>query len=140
MNILRTLLFFALVAIVLATTAPAMADGACGYGGGYGYGLGYLYGNLEYHVPYFAAHPPVYYSHPVPRTYGYSPFAYPPGVMTPEIVEESQPLELINPHVQSSTSEAMPQDRSTRSQRMPQPLVVMNPYVDSELPVAQVER
>src|SRR5437870_3480881 len=37
------------------------------------------------HIPYFALHPPVYYSEPVARTYGYSPFAYPFGSPTPEI-------------------------------------------------------
>jgi hypothetical protein len=35
--------------------------------------------------PYFALHPPVYYSCPVPRSYGYSPFAYPGCVQTPEV-------------------------------------------------------
>jgi hypothetical protein len=35
--------------------------------------------------PYFALHPPVYYSCPVPRSYGYSPYAYPPCVQTPEV-------------------------------------------------------
>ena len=45
---------------------------------GYGYSTYYSTG-----VPYFALHPPVYYSYRVARTYGYSPFAYPPGVLTP---------------------------------------------------------
>lgn len=35
--------------------------------------------------PYFSLHPPVYYSHPVARTYGYSPYAYPPQTKTPEL-------------------------------------------------------
>lgn len=34
-------------------------------------------------IPHFAAFPPVYYSHVVPRPYGYSPYAYVPGVVTP---------------------------------------------------------
>jgi hypothetical protein len=34
--------------------------------------------------PYFSLHPPVYYSRPVARTYGYSPYAYPPQTKTPE--------------------------------------------------------
>jgi hypothetical protein len=58
------------------------------------------------HIPYFALHPPVYYSYPVPRTYGYSPFAYPFGSPTPEIefvppkVEKKpEPKTMVNPHV-----------------------------------------
>ncbi len=44
------------------------------------YGLG-----LVPTPPYFALHPPVYYSCPVPRSYGYSPFAYPSCVQTPDV-------------------------------------------------------
>ena len=40
---------------------------------------------VNYYIPYFALHPPVYYSSPVSRTYGYSPFAYPPGVVAPKL-------------------------------------------------------
>ena len=46
----------------------------------------YGYANSLYtrdYVPYYAMHPPVYYSEPVPRTYGYSPFAYNSFVATP---------------------------------------------------------
>ena len=78
--------------------------------------MGYLYNSLDYNVPYFAAHPPVYYSYPVPRTYGYSPFAYPPYVMTPEVVMEAQRrCEIINPYVPSSQAGAIA--RSSRTNR-----------------------
>jgi hypothetical protein len=44
----------------------------------FGYGnngpAAYALGNIPA-PPYFALHPPVYYSHPQPRTYGHSPFA-----------------------------------------------------------------
>ena len=49
--------------------------------------------------PYFSLHPPVYYSYPVPRTYGYSPYAYPGTVMTPEIVSPAAALPIENPHM-----------------------------------------
>ena len=49
------------------------------YGGWCGSSPWYTGYSSEY-VPYYAMHPPVYYSYPVPRPYGYSPFAYPPGV------------------------------------------------------------
>ena len=82
--------------LVTAGAAVAHADPGCygGYVGGYG--TSGLY--TQYSIPYFALHPPVYYSYPVPRTYGYSPWAYPPGVMTPE-VEVGVPQNMINPHV-----------------------------------------
>jgi hypothetical protein len=60
------------------------ATGSNGSLGFYGFGY-YDYSFQQPHVPYYALYPPVYYSHPVPRTYGYSPFAYPPGVLTPEV-------------------------------------------------------
>src|SRR5262249_15149277 len=99
------------LSLVISTASAAKAQycggggcGGCG-GGGCGYDYGYLYNSLDYNVPYFAAHPPVYYSYPVPRTFGYSPFAYPPYVMTPEMSEESAPVEITNPYVPSSRQE-----------------------------------
>ena len=76
-----------------------------------------LYRELYNNVPYFALHPPVYYSYPVPRTYGYSPFAYPPYVMTPEIVMRSAAAEIINPHV-PSTKQKADQSRSRTAPRL----------------------
>ncbi len=83
-----------------------------GFGRGFGQGFGFggvfvndgtdfaeLYRELLDNVPYFALHPPVYYSYPVPRTYGYSPFAYPPGVMTPESAAP-EPVTLSTPTFQ----------------------------------------
>jgi hypothetical protein len=69
---------FALSAV--AATSSVRADGGY-YGYGFpwfGYGnngpAAYALGNIPA-PPYFALHPPVYYSHPVARTYGTSPFA-----------------------------------------------------------------
>ena len=49
--------------------------------------------------PYFALHPPVYYSQPVARPYGYSPFALRPGQQPAEpiIQEVTKPAHIINP-------------------------------------------
>jgi hypothetical protein len=116
---------------------------------GAGIGIGGLYQSLDYptetRVPYFAAHPPVYYSTPVPRTYGYSPFAYPPDVRTPEVAGGCvvQPAEIINPYVPSSTEEAAPANKTTSKtirnrtissgeaakQEPTGPMTIMNPYV-----------
>ncbi len=71
-----------LAASMCASTAKAQ------FMSGGGYGLGFFnYGNTGVYmerIPYYALYPPVYYSYPVARTYGYSPFAYPPGTMTPQ--------------------------------------------------------
>ncbi len=107
--------------------------GFCGgglYGGGlYGGGLcGYgLYGGwwpglyLQEDLPYFALFPPVYYSHPIPRPYGFSPFAYPPGTVTPEVVRV-QPLMVANPFVPQLAAI----ERPTKTTG---PLRIRNPYV-----------
>ncbi len=63
-------------------------------------GLPYNYFQNQQELPYFSKFPPVYYSYPVARTYGYSPFAYPPGTMTPEIEGgPAPPAQIINPYV-----------------------------------------
>src|SRR3989304_1457231 len=104
----QLVILFVMLAALFAAAPAATAQGCdgCYGGGGWGYGMGYLYNSLDYNVPYFAAHPPVYYSYPVPRTYGYSPFAYPPHVMTPDVEMDTAPLEIINPYVPSSRQES----------------------------------
>jgi hypothetical protein len=126
-----------------APTASAQGYGNCN-GGGWGWGgydMGYMYGQMAYNVPHFAAFPPVYYSYPVPRTYGYSPFAYPPGVMTPDvIVGDEQPVEIVNPYVPSKETSATSADQSaatTLKVSQPQPLVVINPYAAGAKSIAQ---
>ena len=82
--------------------------------------------------PYYAIHPPVYYSQPVPRTYGYSPYAYPGTVQTPEIVE---PEMIENPHATEPAKEEPASDvKVVRFQ------VIDNPYVRPELRQPQSER
>jgi hypothetical protein len=110
---------------------------------GFGYGgwdLADLYRELYKNLPHFSLHPPVYYSYPVPRTYGYSPFAYPPGVMTPDVVGEVKPLEIINPYVPQEKPVSVEKDRAAATKSQPQPLVIMNPYVSSNRAVARSER
>jgi hypothetical protein len=123
-----------------------------GHGFGHGVGFGFfggagsdfwgyadLYRELYNNLPYFALHPPVYYSYPVPRTYGYSPFAYPPYVMTPDPHCEAQPLEIINPHVpKSQENPAEPEtERAVKAAVQPEPLVIVNPFVTPRQSVAQ---
>lgn len=139
MNFRRTLMMAAIVSA--AGTLGGQAHAQCGpYGGGYGFGawdMGRLYGVMADNVPYFAAFPPVYYSAPVPRTYGYSPFAYPPGVMTPDLVETvAEPQVIENPYVvPEATSEGpamiAPEsvDQTTSVAPVRGPLEILNPYV-----------
>jgi hypothetical protein len=132
-HLMIVLLLLAAVFVALPASNTHACQNCGGGWGGWGYDMGYLYNSMAYNVPYFAAFPPVYYSYPVPRTYGYSPFAYPPGVMTPEVMMEStQPLEIINPYVpstqQEKTKTQADQTASSKS-REPQPLVILNPYV-----------
>ena len=72
--------------VLLAASACASQANAQFLSGG-SYGLGFFnYGSpwvYQQRIPYYALYPPVYYSYPVARTYGYSPFAYPPGTLTP---------------------------------------------------------
>ena len=77
--------------------------------------------------PYFAIHPPVYYSYPVPRTYGYSPYAYPSYVMTPEIKQPVEPAVYDNPYVEQEATPAA--DTKEASHLRVQPQVIENPHV-----------
>jgi hypothetical protein len=128
----------ALVALCGLMAGNANAQCGGGFGGGYGGGywdIGRLYQVLSQNVPYYSAFPPVYYSMPVPRTYGYSPFAYPPGVMTPEIVDVAGPAEIINPHIEPASLEGGPvaKDKVTQAASQPEALVVTNPFVSDSL-------
>ena len=98
--------------------------------------LGWPYGFYQdEHVPYFALHPPVYYSQPVPRTYGWSPFAYPPGVMTPDMAPE--PMVIDNPHVEGTSQRGVtrPKPENDRQARV-RPRLIENPYVMSDVQIA----
>jgi hypothetical protein len=138
------LMILPLIAAAMFAAAPAahaQCDGCNGGGWGWGYDMGGLYQSLDYNVPYFAAHPPVYYSYPVPRTYGYSPFAYPPYVMTPDVAGDSAPLEITNPYVPSSQHDkpqAQTDQSAIRQSGHVEPLVIMNPYVSTKGSVADL--
>ena len=134
---LRGLLATVVLAFDALGTSSASAQVIAPYV--YGGTLGWPYNFYQdEHVPYFALHPPVYYSTPVPRTYGYSPWAYPPGVMTPEVASEPEVIE--NPHVEESsqskrgvTPPKPPLDRKASYRR---PQLIENPYVE---PLAAAE-
>ncbi len=104
---------------LLLAAASARAD----WGGCYGPYLQNMYAR-DMIPPYYALYPPVYYSYPVPRTYGYSPFAYPPGTPTPDlqIQELPQPKVMINPYFKPEGEDASARTVGYRGK------VVVNPF------------
>jgi hypothetical protein len=100
----RTALFGLVAALVLAAAAPAQA-GDCGYGYGYGYygfwGTPFAYSQgANYVPPYYAIHPPVYYSpHIIMRPYGTSPYAWPATYMP--VAAAPRPMVIMNAAVKS---------------------------------------
>ncbi|MEN1679838.1 MAG: hypothetical protein AAGJ46_09600 [Planctomycetota bacterium] len=147
---MKRLLLAAIAAAAVLTALPEDSR-AQGFGsGGHGFfGFGQsnifdLYRSGRSPIPpYFALNPPVYYSYPVPRTYGYSPFYYPGDVRTPAIIEGGQPLEIINPYVPSSSSQSAerpaPESSAKAPRRLePQPLIVENPFVTQDAEIYNV--
>lgn len=93
-----------LLCVTLLLSALAGESNAQWWGGGYGLSNYYNRGIYvdQDRIPYFALHPPVYYSYPVPRPYGYSPFAYPGIVPTPHYETRDSGV-LVNPYVNGNS-------------------------------------
>lgn len=116
---------------VLVTDARACGNAhpywAYGYGWSYALYDGHpvsLYRSGQIPVPpYFSLHPPVYYSLPVARTFGYSPFAYPPGIITPDASLRC-PKVIVNKFVPQKAAAV-----SSREKVAATPLRIRNPYV-----------
>ena len=87
-------------------------------GWGFNWPTGYYGGEA---IPYFSLYPPVYYSYRVPRTFGYSPFAYPPGVFIPG----SEPPRAAVGQNASTIPEGAPAAQQARP-----PLRIDNPFVE----------
>jgi hypothetical protein len=112
---------------VVALAVPRSANGQFGPNGCpyVPYCWGYGYGSVSANdVPYFSLYPPVYYSYRVARTYGYSPFAYPPGVMTPG---SEPPREVV---VRGAYPAGEAAETSEEQQGGPKPLRIDNPFVE----------
>ena len=98
-----------------------------GYGSFGQLGSPYALGRIPV-PPYFALHPPVYYSHAVPRTYGYSPFAYPGYKETPELKVPTAKV-IRNPHVQPAFET---KDKEIDLTKTAIQLEILNPFVDKQ--------
>ena len=95
------------------------------YSGNFGYYnmLSRLYNTGHVPVPpYFALQPPVYYSQPVARPYGYSPYAYPRWIETPQPKPVVKPAMISNPFVTPKVKKAEPNKAVTAQ-------MIFNPYV-----------
>jgi hypothetical protein len=104
-TMMRRSLLAAAFAMVLLATSQAQAFWGCGGFGTnyYGYGLpaGWYTGVDNRIPPYFALHPPVYYSGEIVRIpYGASPFAYPWGTpfFAPPAITPIGPVEVRATH------------------------------------------
>lgn len=126
MRLIRFAFWMALAATVASTASAQDCFGPSGYGWPY-LGTSQSPNSLDY-IPYFSAHPPVYYSAPVPRTYGYSPYAYPPGTRTPEI-EVIRPQVMINPFVPRKEGAAPAEEVKTAVRK---PKRITNHFVKSD--------
>lgn len=133
---------FGLLVVALAAPANAQYPGnfsGLGFGSGFGNPWAYLgYGGYTganaRTLPYFSVYPPVYYSHSVPRPYGYSPFALPPGVEPAEALVQpvSQAQEIINPYVKQQPADRAPEPAEdkgvSRQTALHGPQIIVNPY------------
>ncbi len=123
---LSTLLAVAVTVALLSTASSAWAQGIGCHYWSYPYSADltplYSVGAIPA-PPYFALHPPVYYSTPVPRAYGYGPWAYPPYVTTPEVAEP-QPQTIENKFVPKPAKQEAGALKTAIA-----PLRVVNPFV-----------
>lgn len=91
-------------------------------------------------LPYFALYPPVYYSQPVPRPYGFSPFALPPGVQPAEgIPVPVEPELTINPYFEPAgpdVNDAAPSNQQT----VARPQFIENPYYVKQLTLEESKK
>ena len=137
----RILFFFGFLLIAACSPNFALAtdgghDSFSGLPGLYGYGYsGNLYGLGRIPVPpYFALHPPVYYSAPQARPYGISPFAH---RRAPLEVQTVKPVAIINPFVRKH-EQASPAPKATKQDKVTsRGEVIVNPFVAAPLQVAR---
>ncbi len=74
------------------------------------------------YIPYFAKHPPVYYSRPITRPYGYVPYAYWPEKCVPQVVV-AQPVVVRNHYVAGDAVDRWTEEPSPAGRR------IINPFV-----------
>lgn len=130
----RIVLLSGLLALIACALSPQQAQAGYPYPIGYHPWFGFnIYGTES--IPYFAKHPPVYYSFPVRRAYGFSPFAYPPGYPTPErihvvpVIIPNRYVPQPPPSPEPAEADELPAPDPDRSVRVA-PLRIKNPFFD----------
>ncbi len=118
---MRKLLAICVVAALIQLFGSHQAAQAQYWGSAFGGFGGYYPFYVQERIPYFAAHPPVYYSTPIARSYGHSPYAYPSNLWH---VPQLRSLSIPNHHVV-----AAPQVLASLEVTPFQPQVIKNPYV-----------
>jgi len=124
----------AVVCVVLLAPVASADPGVAVTWGGYSaywgagpYGWWYPYAYQYERIPYFALFPPVYYSYPVSRPYGQSPFNYyygDYGGRAPE-TQLAGPLTVSNPFVpRTAANQAKPEPQTGGPRRIDNPYVV----------------
>jgi hypothetical protein len=133
MKSVKVLFGFAALFILSGVGSTASAQHHPGRGYGYGgqawgdYGWAGIYGTANQQIlPYYSLYPPVYYSHPVPRPYGYSPFALPPGHEPVEQLAPHRAKEIVNPHFEPLPEKQ--EEKQTAGQTAWSKRVIANPY------------
>ncbi len=135
------------LSIVLIPSNTSRAQGPLNVQNGYGFGLGIGYGSAygipqqrchpglcgvapfggvvisppREDLPYFAKFPPVHYSGIVPRPYGVSPYAAPPGILPIEMTMPAPvaPAVIKNPFYVPDPVEAVPARTDAEQQSEP---------------------
>lgn len=94
--------------------------------------------------PYFAVHPPVYYDRIVPRAFGMSPYAVPPGVMPIENTIPVPPKSVSNPYFKgqkaNDSNKKQPAKKNSKVasfEKRLQPKKVSNPFYLAKVVKAQ---
>ena len=136
--------FVALMALAVSftfvDTTPASAQNGC-FGSGYGDGAYFGFYNRRWLdagrlPPYFSQFPPVYYSAPIARPYGWSPFAIRPQEFDRLPTIAIEPKMVLNPFVKPESTVTNSTDE--KSAAAPKPKMIINPFVTAEdLLVAQ---
>lgn len=107
------LVIWAFLAVSVICLLPNAAVAANGPYFAWGRLAPWAYGPPSVYVlersPYFALHPPVYYSYPVPRTYGQLPYPYLPRPATRSVVREV-PQVVVNPYAGEAIGAGVPQE------------------------------
>lgn len=130
-------LFSLTVALIATTFVLQSSSHAQIYGQGFQFGAGIQAGGLgnfggfyrpipREQPPYFAQFPPVYYSHIVPRPYGVSPYAVPPGIAPIEMCVPAaipHPSIIKNPHFNGEAIEERlpPVESNNETEKSDQP-------------------